>query len=161
MKKFVRVICLWMAVLMTVMCYLPVSAKALETVPGETRPASVTNETGPGEPVPEQETIETVPAEVTVPAETVKQEVVELPSIDSLPLLPEPISYQEVPLYLQTDYPDNMYGSGTIANNGCSVTCLAMVASYLTEHEYLPDELARYFGGSAENNIARLEKGAE
>jgi hypothetical protein len=36
-----------------------------------------------------------------------------------------------------------------------------MVASYLTGHEYLPDELAKYFGGVAENNIARLEMGAE
>lgn len=66
-----------------------------------------------------------------------------------------------VPLYYQTDYPNTMYGSGTIESSGCSITSLAMVASYLTEHEYLPDELARYFGGRAENNIARLEKGSE
>lgn len=67
----------------------------------------------------------------------------------------------EIPLYYQTDYPNTIYGSGTIESSGCSVTCLAMVASYLTEHEYMPDELARYFGGRAENNIARLEKGSE
>lgn len=62
-----------------------------------------------------------------------------------------------VPLYFQTDYPNVMYGSGNIASSGCSITCVAMVASYLTGHEYLPDELADYFGGRAENNIARLE----
>ena len=33
-----------------------------------------------------------------------------------------------------------------------------MVATYLTGHEYLPDELARHFGGIAENNIARLKR---
>lgn len=69
--------------------------------------------------------------------------------------------FAEIPLYFQTDYPNNMYGSGSVADNGCGVTCLAMVATYLTGHEYLPNELARYFGGVAENNIERLEKGAE
>ena len=52
-----------------------------------------------------------------------------------------------------------MYGSGTIATSGCSIVSLAMVASYLTDHEYTPDELAHYFGGRAINNIARLEYG--
>jgi len=63
----------------------------------------------------------------------------------------------QVPLYLQQDYPNDRYGDGSIETNGCSVVCLAMVATYLTGHTYLPDELARYFGGRAENNIARLE----
>lgn len=69
--------------------------------------------------------------------------------------------YNEVPLYLQTDYPDVRYGSGTIESSGCSIVSLAMVATYLTGHTYMPDELARYFGGRAENNIARLECGAD
>lgn len=90
---------------------------------------------------------ETVPTEVTEPVETT--EVVEEPFWDT------------VPLYFQTDYPYTMYGSGTIATSGCSVTSLAMVATYMTGHEYLPDELARYFGGRAENNIERLEVGSE
>lgn len=66
-----------------------------------------------------------------------------------------------IPLYFQTDYPETMYGAGTIATSGCSVTTLAMVATYLTGHEYLPDELARYIGGRAENNMARLEYGSD
>lgn len=68
-----------------------------------------------------------------------------------------PAVYDEVPLYFQTDYPDDIYGSGSIATSGCSITSVAMVATYLTNHEYTPDELADYFGGRAENNIARLE----
>lgn len=66
-----------------------------------------------------------------------------------------------IPLFFQTDFPNEIYGTGTIANNGCGITCLAMVATYMTDHPYLPDELARYFGGKAENNIARLEYGAD
>ena len=61
-----------------------------------------------------------------------------------------------IPQYFQTDYPDQMYGCGTVASNGCGITCVAMVATYLTGHTYTPDELARYFGGKADNNIARL-----
>jgi len=65
--------------------------------------------------------------------------------------------YVSVPLYFQTDYPSSVYGDGTVASGGCSITSVAMVASYLTGYEYLPDELAYYFGGRANNNIARLE----
>ena len=99
----------------------------------------------------------TQPSEETQPEALIE----EIPSLESLKETAVPDGYLSVPRYFQTDYPDNMYGGGSIANNGCGVTCLAMVASYLTGHEYLPDELARYFGGVAENNIARLEMGAE
>ena len=70
-------------------------------------------------------------------------------------------AWQLVPQYFQDDYPDEEYGNSTVAKGGCSVTSLAMVATYLTGHEYLPDELAYYFGGRAENNIRRLELGSE
>lgn len=105
-----------------------------------------------------------VVSQETIPEEKVpEQPVMEVETIPSLEELAQTgaQSYQRIPLYFQTDYPNNMYGSGSIANNGCSVTCLAMVATYLTNHEYLPDELARYFGGVAENNIERLENGAD
>lgn len=69
--------------------------------------------------------------------------------------------FASVPLYLQTDYPDERYGDGTIATSGCGITCVAMVASYLTGYDYTPDILARYFGGSAENNIVRLENASD
>ena len=72
-----------------------------------------------------------------------------------------PKGHNGVPLYFQNDYPNNIFGIGTIETNGCSAASLAMVATYLTGHEYLPDEIARYFGGAAENNIARLEHGSD
>jgi len=69
--------------------------------------------------------------------------------------------WKKIPHYFQTDYPNTMFGPGTLEKNGCSITCLAMVASYMTGHDYYPDELARYFGGKAQNNMARMEYGAE
>lgn len=140
-----------------------------ETVVNETLPA-VTEETLPAvteETLPAA-TEETIPAvtEETLPAATEAAEpegspAEQIPSLEELSQREGADAYRSVPLYFQTDYTQNMYGSGTVADNGCGVTCLAMVASYLTNHEYLPDELARYFGGVAENNIDRLEKGAE
>ena len=66
--------------------------------------------------------------------------------------------FEEVPLYYQTDYPDVCYGSGTIATSGCSVTSLAMVATYLTGYTYMPDELVTYFMGcEGTSHIERLE----
>lgn len=91
-----------------------------------------------------------LPAEEEIPEE-------ETPATEEPEL---PTTIHRVPLYFQNDYPDNMYGYGTIASSGCSVTCLAMVATYMTGHTYLPDQLARYFGGRAINNMARLEYGA-
>ena len=148
LKSFIRFNCLWMAVLMVLMCAYPISANAQEISEMETQPVVMTEA---AEPQPDNDIV----------VEADEREVETIPSLDSLPIPEDPDTYDKVPLYLQTDYPNRMYGSGTIANNGCSVTCLAMVATYLTDHEYLPDELARYFGGVAENNIARLEKGAE
>ena len=69
--------------------------------------------------------------------------------------------YVSIPLYFQNDYPESLYGSGTVETSGCSITSLAMGATYLTGYEKLPDELAYYFGGRAESNIARMELAAE
>lgn len=65
------------------------------------------------------------------------------------------------PQYFQNDYPDQLYGKGTVKTNGSSITCLAMVASAMTGHAYTPDELAFYFGARGENNMRRLEIGSQ
>ena len=67
----------------------------------------------------------------------------------------------DVPLYFQDDYPDTPFGGGTVASGGCGITCLAMVASYLTDTEYLPDELAERYNDVADNNMARMEYASE
>lgn len=102
---------------------------------------------------------QTETAEKIVPIATIQKELVsmEINKVEAM----ERETVEELPLYFQTDYPNDKYADGTIADSGCSITALAMVASYLTGHKYLPDELAYYFGGRAENNIARLEYGSE
>ena len=124
------------------------------TTPAETEEVPPVTEAAE---IPAATEAETVP-EATEPtaAQTAGPEEETVPEVED-----ERREYDEVPLYFQNDYPNNIYGMGTIESNGCSAACLAMVATYMTGHEYLPDEIARYFGGSAINNIARLEKGSD
>lgn len=115
---------------------------ATEPVPAETQPQAA-EETVPAETQPQT-------AEETVPAETQPQTVPEETELPS-----EKIT--EMPMYFQSDYPDTMYAGGTVASSGCSITSLAMVASYLTGYPYTPDVLADYFGGYIGNHMQRLE----
>lgn len=50
--------------------------------------------------------------------------------------------FPEVPLYLQRDYPGFPYGYDDLAKIGCGITTLAMLASYMTDDELTPPELA-------------------
>lgn len=132
---------------------IPVTAE--ETVPQSTQPpATLPPETEPPQAVPIMEA--TIPSETqaheTEPPETVPEETFD----EELYL-----HFANMPVYFQNDYPDVMYGSGTVASDGCSATSLAMVASYMTGYDYTPDTLAKYFGGQAENHIDRLEIGSD
>lgn len=98
----------------------------------------ITEETEETEPIEE----ETVPEEIS---EETKEESFEEDSDDRF-----------FPDYTLDDYADVMYGDGTIKNNGCSVCCMAVAATYLTGHQYYPDELAKWFGSKANNNVDRL-----
>lgn len=95
----------------------------------------------------------TVPS--TVPAAT---EAIE---ISTLPVENESETIDSVPVYYQTDYPFIRYGNGTIATSGCSMTCLAMAASYVTDRIYTPDMLVWEFGSFGETNIQRLNHAIE
>lgn len=92
--------------------------------------------------------VETMPAPETEEAQTLPLETV-----------PEKKSIDTVPLYYQTDYPDIKFSKGTIATSGCSITCLAMVATYLTDQEYTPPQMAYHFGSYGGTNIDRLNYG--
>ncbi len=107
----------------------------------ETQPAVIPETT--------ETTAETGPA-ATLPPETLPPETE-----------PEKVVFDYVPAYFQTDYPDTAYGNGTVATSGCGVTCLAMVATYLTDQEYAPPQLAYHFGSHGENHIDRLTYGIE
>ena len=67
----------------------------------------------------------------------------------------------EVPNYDQSDYTNTLYGNGTVATSGSSVTALAMAATYLTGYSYSPDLLARWFAGKADNDVARVSFAAQ
>lgn len=60
--------------------------------------------------------------------------------------------YPEVPLYLQRDYPDTMYGAYPIRSHGCGITTMAMLASYMTDTELTPPELCRRYGNYSHKN---------
>ena len=114
-------------------------------------PEMLVIETESTEPVTQPTTLPTEPEE-TEPEETIPEETE--PKV-------ERIHYDAVPNYFQNDYPDQRFGRGMVSDSGCSITCLAMVASYMTGHEYLPDELADYFGGYGQTNIHKLEYGSD
>ncbi len=117
----------------------------LQMIPQQTLPA----ETEPTEAAAEPTEAVTEPTEAaTEPTEPQETEPVEEPVEEE-----EELKY---PLYFQTDYPKVRYGNGTIASSGCGITSLAMVATYMTGHEYLPDELADYFGGYDASNTDRM-----
>lgn len=129
----------------------PTQAVAPETQPAtqaptapEMEPATVPT-TEAAEPEPTAEPSEVAPTEETLPPQTE----------------PPRVTIDTVPQYFQTDYPDVRYGTGTIADSGCNMTSLAMVASYLTDHEYYPDEIADYMADFIGNNIERLDYGSD
>ena len=97
-------------------------------------------------------------AETTVPTETLPPET-QAPTIAETE--PERRTYDTVPLFYQTDYPYIKFGDGTIATSGCSMTCLSMVATYMTDHEYTPDQLVYHFGKYGKTNVERLEYAAQ
>lgn len=119
-----------------------------------TLPVETTAPTQPEETILPTE-MATLPeeTEATEPAETVE---VIVPPLEEAPEIPA--HSIQVPLFYQTDYPDVLYSHGTIKTDGCSITCLAMVATYMTGHPYLPDELAGYFGGYLEGVITNIER---
>lgn len=102
----------------------------------------------------------TVPsAAATVPLTQPPTEPASEPSIVAAE--PEVTGFDTVPVYFQSDYPFIRYGNGTIASSGCSMTCLAMAASYCTDREYTPDMLVWEFGSYGSTNVERLEYAIE
>lgn len=128
-----------------------------EKIPEETEPAETTpEETNLEETIPEETIPEETASAETTPEETQPEEVIPLPETEEPSL---GVSHP-VPLLLQTDYPDVPYSDGSVATSGCSMTSIAMVATYLTGTEYYPDDLARRFGNYEASNLQRMESAA-
>jgi len=143
---------IWMAVLIAAIFLTVFSCTG--TAPAETGKQPVPELPSTTVPEPLETTAETTEA-VTLPQETLPPETLPQETV------PQKILYDYVPAYFQTDYPDIPFGKGTIATSGCSITCLAMVATYLTNQEYTPPQLAYHFGSYGQTNIDRLNYGIE
>ncbi|MDO5546042.1 MAG: peptidylprolyl isomerase [Eubacteriales bacterium] len=99
-----------------------------------------------------REAKEAYPMEVTY-SDIVLPEAEALVSSDEL-LYPD-IAHErfpEIPLYLQQDYPTTMYGGWPIRTNGCGITSMAMVASYLADELLTPPEMCRRYGNYSHRN---------
>ena len=54
--------------------------------------------------------------------------------------------YPEAPVFLQQDYPKTSYGGYPIRTNGCGITTMSMLATYMTDEEYTPPEMCAMYG---------------
>lgn len=141
---------------------LPDEATAEEISP-EKSPAENSSEASdpaesPSEPIKEmiiEPDSEEAEADETEPLPEEEPELHPYDWSSSLPAVD--IRGRRMPIFYQEDYEDVIFGTGTIADNGCSITAVSMVASYMTGHLYTPPELADYFGGRSINNVARFE----
>lgn len=60
--------------------------------------------------------------------------------------------FPEVPLYLQQDYTGTMYGNFSIVTNGCGITTLAMLASYMSDDAQTPPKMCAEYGDYSFHN---------
>lgn len=54
--------------------------------------------------------------------------------------------FPEVPLYMQQDYLKTSYGGFEIRTNGCGITTMSMLATYMTDDELTPPEMCARYG---------------
>lgn len=128
---------------------------ATEVTMAQTTPA--TQETLP-EPTTQPETVPETTAPETEP-ETVPETTV--PETAPPETQPEKQTIDTVPQFFQNDYPEDRYDTGTIATSGSSMTALAMVASYMTDHLYTPDEIADDLAHYCGNTYERMDYGSD
>ena len=150
-----NILCLLLAAALLVQ---PISLRswADEAATEETQQETITPEEKSTEATGEETTEETGEiTEETEETEPIEEETVP-EEIPEEAIIEESEDGRFFPDYTLDDYADVMYGDGTIKNNGCSVCCMAVAATYLTGHQYYPDELAKWFGSKANNNVDRL-----
>lgn len=143
MNNTIKKICILLAALVI----LEIPALLLWNRVRELEAELAATETTPETTVLPETTEATVPPETTVP--------------QTLPPETEPpkITMDAVPQYYQNDYPGELYLTGTVATSGSSMTALAMVATYLTDHAFYPDEMADMLAHFKGGNYQRLEYG--
>lgn len=143
-----------------ILCLLLVAALLVQPISLRTWAEKATEETQLEETTaPEEEPTEAAEEEMTEetePEETEPEDVIP-EETEEESFFEEDSDERFFPDYTLEEYGSVMYASGTILDNGCSVVCMASLATYMTGHQYYPDELASYFGGKCDNNVERLE----
>ena len=142
-----------------ILCLLLAAALLVQPISLRTWAEKATEETQLEETTaPEEEPTEaTEETEETEPTEEAAEPEEEIPEETEEESFEEDSDERFFPDYTLEEYGSVMYASGTILDNGCSVVCMASLATYMTGHQYYPDELASYFGGKCDNNVERLE----
>lgn len=143
-----------------ILCLLLAAALLVQPISLRTWAEKATEETQLEETTaPEEEPTEAAEEEMTEetePEETEPEDVIP-EETEEESFFEEDSDERFFPDYTLEEYGSVMYASGTILDNGCSVVCMASLATYMTGHQYYPDELASYFGGKCDNNVERLE----
>ena len=143
-----------------ILCLLLAAALLVQPISLRTWADEATEETQQEEttaPVEESTEAAEETEEETEPAEEPTDPEEEIPEETEEEFFEEESDDRFFPDYTLEEYGSVMYASGTILDNGCSVVCMASLATYMTGHQYYPDELASYFGGKCDNNVQRLE----
>lgn len=99
--------------------------------------------------------VETAEPEYTVPETTVPETTVPKETESVRPVI------DTIPQYFMNDYPDEPYSFSTVAQSGSSMTALAMVATYMTDHAYYPDQVADWLAHFLGGDYQRLEYGSD
>lgn len=60
--------------------------------------------------------------------------------------------YPEIPIYLQQDFGNTMYGNYKLRSHGCGITSLAMLSTYMTDTELTPPTLCARYGRYCHSN---------
>ena len=92
------------------------------------------------------------PAKIDYEAITLSGEKAELSFADVLYPDIAHERFPEIPLYLQQDYGTTMYGGHKLSSNGCGITSLSMLASYMTDTELTPPEMCARYGTYSHRN---------
>lgn len=76
-------------------------------------------------------------------------------------IIDEEGKFTDVPLLTQNDYPYIEYSQGSVETSGCGITSLCMVASYIFDKLYTPEDLAAIANADKSSNVGKMTTAAD
>lgn len=76
-------------------------------------------------------------------------------------IIDEEGNFTDVPLLTQNDYSYITYGGNNVATSGCGITSLCMVASYIMDKLYTPEDLAAIANADKSSNVGKMTTAAD